>query len=572
MIQLTKQWKIKSCDEETAKKLSEELKIHPLIAKILVSRKIENANDAKQFLNPTLENLANPFLLKDIQKALVRIEEAVQKKEKIVIYGDYDVDGTTGSSLLYLFLKELDAEVDVYIPHRIKEGYGLNSDSLRELHKKGTKLVITVDNGISAVEPSKVAAELKLDLIIIDHHQIPPVLPEALAILNPKQSDCEYPYKELAAVGVAFQVLLALRSYLREKDFFKNRSEPNLKKYLDLVALGTIADVVPLTGQNRVLVKSGLQILTKTENIGIRALKEVAQISGEVTPGQVGFRLGPRINAAGRLHSARLGFELLTSTDEENSHRLAKSLNVANEERQKIEEETLQHAFKRIDEEEIYKKKKSIFIFHPEWHLGVIGIVASRLAERYYLPAIVGVLEGESIRCSARSISGLNMYESLKECETYLERFGGHSHAAGLTIHSKNAGSFWNLFDEKVREKLSENDFIPSVKVDAEISENIDIKFIEELQKLSPFGQGNPEPVFLLKNCQIMDQRVVGNNHLKLTVKVKDSLFDAIGFGMGNFQPENSSFVQLVFTCQINEWQSARKVQLKLVDIPRGLG
>ncbi len=571
MIQITKQWKIKSCDEETAKKLSEELKVHPLIAKILVSRKIENANDAKQFLNPTLENLANPFLLKDIQKALARIEEAIQKKEKIVIYGDYDVDGTTGSSLLYLFLKELNVEVDVYIPHRVKEGYGLNSDSLRELQKKGTKLVITVDNGISAIEPSKVASELKLDLIIIDHHQIPVILPEALAILNPKQSDCEYPYKELAAVGVAFQVLLALRSYLREKDFFKNRSEPNLKKYLDLVALGTIADVVPLTGQNRILVKSGLQVLAKTENFGIRALKEVSQISAEVTPGQVGFRLGPRINAAGRLHSAKMGFELLTSIDEGQARQLAKNLNEANEERQKIEVETVQHAFKKIDDEEIYKNKKSIFIFHPEWHLGVIGIVASRLAEKYYLPTIVGVLEGETVRCSARSISGLNMYETLKECEAYLKRFGGHSHAAGLTIESKNVDFFWNLFDQKVREKLSENDFIPSIRFDAEISEKIDIEFVEELQKLSPFGQGNPEPVFLMKNCQIMDQRIVGNNHLKLTIKMKETFFEAIGFGMGDFKSENLSFVQLLFTCQINEWQSSRKLQLKLVDIPRAL-
>lgn len=571
MIQLTKQWKIKSCNEETAKKLSEELKIHPLIAKILVSRKIGNANDAKQFLNPTLENLANPFLLKDIQKALVRIEEAIQKKEKIVIYGDYDVDGTTGSSLLYLFLKELEAEVEVYIPHRIQEGYGLNSDSLRELHKKGTNLVITVDNGISAVEPSKVAAELKLDLIIIDHHQIPPILPEALAILNPKQNDCEYPYKELAAVGVVFQVLLALRSHLRENNFFKNKSEPNLKKYLDLVTLGTIADVVPLTGQNRILVKSGLQILAKTENVGIRALKEISQISGEVTPGQVGFRLGPRINAAGRLHSARIGFELLTSIDHANAQQLAKSLNIANEERQKIEMETVQHAFKKIENEEICKNRKSIFIFHPEWHLGVIGIVASRLAEKYYLPTIVGVLEGEMIRCSARSISGLNMYETLKECEAYLERFGGHFHAAGLTINSKNADSFRNLFDQKVRGKLSESDFIPSIEFDAEISEKIGIDFVEELQKLSPFGQGNPEPVFLVKNCQIVDQRIVGNNHLKLTIKMKETFFEAIGFGMGDFKSENLSFVQLLFTCQINEWQSSRKLQLKLVDIPRAL-
>jgi single-stranded-DNA-specific exonuclease len=537
-----------------------------------VNRGLKEPDEASRFLNPTLENLANPFQMKDMEKAVLRVARALREGESITLYGDYDVDGTTGSSLLYLFLRELNGKVEVYIPHRLREGYGLNTKALEEIRRKGSQLVITVDNGITSVQEAKFAKELQLDLIIIDHHQVPPTLPIAVAILNPKQKDCDYPYKELAAVGVAFQFALALRNHLRKEGFFQERTEPNLKKYLDLVALGTIADVVPLTGQNRILVKEGLKILSESQNLGIRALKEVSGVRGPVTPGQVGFRLGPRINAAGRLDSARVGFELLTTHDETRARTLAEQLDTANRERQELEEQILREAFERIESQAIHKHRRSILIFDPKWHIGVVGIVASRLVERYHLPTLVGSLEGEKIRCSARSISGFDLFKALQECQNHLEKFGGHRQAAGLTLSIEKKDAFWDAFDQIVRSQLSEEQFVPRIRVDTELeADTINENLVEELQRLAPFGQANPEPIFWAKKIKALEKRQVGTNHLKLTLKANKNLLDAIGFGMGDFVVHDSSSLECVFSCQFNEWQGDRKIQLRLLDFPRNL-
>ncbi len=567
-VRRLKHWILYPDQKDLADLLVKELNLHPFIAQILINRGYSTPEAAQSFLKPTLDKLANPFLMKDMDKAVMRVEKALSSHEKITIYGDYDVDGTTGSALLYLFLKSLGAEVDVYIPHRVQEGYGLNFKALEELKERGRHLIITVDNGIGSVDQARRAQELGLDLIIIDHHQVPPTLPFAVAVLNPKQEGCLYPYKELSGVGVAFQFAMAFRSHLRKLGYFENRLEPNLKQYLDLVALGTIADLVPLTGQNRILVKAGLEVLEWSQNPGIVALKEIAGVRGRVAPGQVGFRLGPRINAAGRLNSARVGFEMLTTTDAAYARKQAIALDDANRERQALEEAIVLEACKRVEEELLPNQKKSIFLFDTNWHVGVVGIVASRLVERYYLPAIIGMLEGESIRCSARSIAGLDLYQVLKESADYLKTFGGHRYAAGLTLLNSNHQQFAQVFDQKVKDRLSEEQFTPIQKVDVIVTDGIDSKLVDQLEVLEPFGQGNAEPVFWGKNLKVSNQRRVGENHLKANIQLGAQLFDLIAFGMADQEDRMSYIQECLFSCEYNEWQGRKSIQLRLLDLP----
>ncbi len=565
-----KRWELYPPQEKRVRVLVEELKVHPVVAQVLCNRGYEDVARAAQFLNPKIEDLENPFLLKDMDKAVFRLEDALLKKEKITVYGDYDVDGTTGSSLLYLFFKELGADVEVYIPHRLQEGYGLNFKALEGLREKGRQLVVTVDNGISSLAEAERARELGLDLIIIDHHQVPPQVPFAVAVLNPKQVGCPYPYKELAGVGVAFQLVMAFRSHLRKKGFFENKPEPNLKKYLDLVTLGTIADLVPLTGQNRILVKLGLEVLSETRNLGLIALKEVSGLSGKINPGQVGFRLGPRINAAGRLDSAQVGFELLTSTDLLQAKALAQRLDQANQERQALEEQIVRQACEKVENEVLPFGLKSIVVADQDWHAGVIGIVASRLVDKYYLPALVGAIEGDRVRYSARSIHGLDLYGALQNCAEHLEKFGGHRHAAGLSLLTQNQKKFSQAFDEYVRGAVREEQFSPCIRVDVLLEpDQIESELISQLETLQPFGQGNPEPVFWTKNFSLCGSRLVGSGHLKLSFKTSQGILESIGFGMAEAEPRLASSLQCVFSCQFNEWNGTKRIQLKLSDFPR---
>lgn len=568
-----KRWISRAKTSVASELISKELLVSPVIAQIIVNRGIESPELAKSFLNPQLSALPNPFLMKDMDKAVLCIEEALRNKRKTVIYGDYDVDGTTGSSLLYLFLKELGMEVDVYIPHRVQEGYGLNLKALEHLKSEKYDLVVTVDNGISSVEEAQRAREIGLDLVIIDHHQVPPQVPFARAILNPKQIACEYPFKELAAVGVVFQFCLAFRNHLRKQGFFATRPEPNLKKYLDLVVLGTIADMVPLQGLNRILVREGLAVLSHSKNIGIQALKEVSGIEGDVSPGQVGFRLGPRINAVGRLDSAKLGFELLTATQPAQAKALAQKLDAANRDRQELQAAVFEEACVKLESGNFLQNKKSILVFDASWHVGVIGIVASKLVERYHLPALVGTQEGDSVRCSARSIGGLNLYDALSESAAHLKKFGGHKQAAGLHFEIQDQENFWKSFDQAVRKQLScEEDFLPHVSFDAELKPNqIQDSLMEELQRLEPFGQGNAEPVFWSPHLRLKSQKIVGEKHLKLVLKAENRDFDAIGFRMEELKVQTNTPLECLFTCEMNEWMGRKKIQLRLLDSPRDL-
>ncbi|MBF0491250.1 MAG: single-stranded-DNA-specific exonuclease RecJ [Deltaproteobacteria bacterium] len=565
-----KRWIFTPQDPKLIQQLSLDLKLSPLLIQILLNRGLSTAEDIQNYLNPELSKLADPFLMKDMAKAVQHIEDALEQKLKITVYGDYDVDGTTGATLLYLLLKDLGANVDVYIPHRVQEGYGLNFKALENLRDQKTDLVITVDNGISSVEEAKRAQELGLKLIIIDHHQVPPQIPMAMAVLNPKQSDCQYPYKELSGVGVAFQLAIALRAHLRKKSFFAFRTEPNLKKFLALVALGTIADVVPLTGQNRILVKAGLEVLSRSEEPGIVALKEVSQVKGKVSPVHVGYRLGPRLNAVGRLESAKLGFDLLVCQDRDEAQKLAQALDAANRERQQIEEQILEEAILKVQKELLPQKRKAILVFEPHWHIGVVGIVASRLAEKFCLPALVGCIEGDTVRCSARSIASLNLFEALGACKDQLLKFGGHHHAAGLTFKVQQATALQDNLDLFINEKLGEEDFIPRLKMDAKLQlSDIDEALMEQLSLLEPFGAGNPEPLFQLDEACVSSAQILQEKHLKILLKDGLRLVESIGFGMFQAYADLPQKISLAFQAQWNEWNGSRRIQLKLGDFPR---
>ncbi len=545
-----------------------ELGISPLTIQVLLNRGISNLNEARRFLSPSLSDLPDPFTMKGMDEAVHRIVQALRKEEKITLFGDYDVDGTTATALLYLFLKNAGARVDFSLPHRVKDGYGLNLEALKNIRFSGTKLLITTDCGISNREEIRWAEENGLEVIVTDHHEVPEKLPPALAILNPKQRDCPYPFKNLAGVGVAFNLVIALRSFLRREGFFKDGKGPNLKEYLDLVALGTVSDVVPLTGANRVLVKYGLRKLGQSNRPGIVALKEISGLeAGPVDTIGINFRLAPRINAAGRLEDALKVVQLLTTEDPAQARQIAAHLNELNSLRQRIEEKILMEAKSMLDSRAA-EKMKSIVLASPGWHPGVIGIVASRLTETYHCPTILIALQEQLGKGSGRSIHPFSLYEGLKACQTWMEGFGGHEQAAGLVIRAECIPGFSQAFEETVAERLAEEDFIPSLTIDALTNlEPLNESLISELEGLAPFGTGNPEPILGLENLTILSSRLVGKNHLRLRIQEGRVIREAIGFGMGYWHPLSEEGMKMAFVPQLNIFQGRRSLQMKIVDL-----
>lgn len=564
---MQKRWLLQSCDEDIARHLEGQLGVSPILARLLAQRNIRDVEAAERFLQPSLAHLPEPELLLGMDKAVARLLRALRDKEKIVIYGDYDVDGTTATALLTEFFQDLGAEVDYYIPHRLREGYSLNAGALKKIREQGAKVVITVDNGISAVAEAEVARDLGLDLIVTDHHEIPPRLPEAFAILNPKQAGDAFPGKELAGVGVAFYLLIALRKALREAGMLGDR-EPNLRRALDLVAVGTVADMAPLKGVNRILVREGLKVLSRTARPGLKALKEVAGVDGEVSADQVGFRLGPRINAVGRLDDAAFGVKLLLSRSEAEALELARRLDRANIERQDLEDEIAREACARVEAERLFERRRSLVLFHEDWHPGVVGIVASRLVEKYYLPSIVLSRDKDGLKGSARSIRNLNLVETLRDCSEHLSKFGGHYYAAGLSLARERLEAFSDAFDAAVRSRLKDEDFQPSLKLDADSRlAAIDAALLEEIRRLEPFGLGNPEPVLRLSGLRVRESRIVGEKHLRLRVGEGKAAFGAIGFRLAEKLPALDSEVDVACIPGWNEWNGSKNIQLRLVDL-----
>ena len=566
--QSKKRWRVREPELVLQKTLAASLNISTITSQLLINRGISDIQQAERFLSSTLSDIRSPFGMKGMKEGVERVLKALHNKEKIAIYGDYDVDGITSTSILLMFLKSAGVNVSYYIPERIAEGYGLNADAISKLAERGVALLITVDCGISDHPEVKLAKELGMDVIVTDHHEVPDYLPPAYAIINPKQSGCPFPFKNLAGVGVAFNFIIALRATLRDEGFWKEKEVPNLKEYLDLVALGTIADVVPLVDENRIFVKYGLMELTASTKPGIIALKEISGLNDvPINAGMVGYRLAPRINAAGRVGKGVDGVRLLTSESYDEAASIAKLLDDGNKERQGLEEVILREATEMVESGLIFDRK-SIVLASESWHPGVIGIVASRIAEKYYRPTVMIALKNGIGKGSARSIHSFMLYEGLKECSHLLNEFGGHDYAAGLSINEENIEKFRDAFERVASNKLSDEDMVPEMDIDATMDLNdVTEGLVKELDNLAPFGEANPEPLLCSTGLGIADCKVVGNNHLKMRVKQGRTVRDAIGFGMGNLNLSPGINLDTAFIPQINLWNGGKSIQLKLKDV-----
>jgi len=562
-----RRWVEARADGEGAARLAGALGLHPLAAGVLAGRGYAAPAEAEAFLAARLQDLPDPHSMKGMEAAVARLVRAIEGGEKIACYGDYDVDGVTSTALLAGFLRAAGAEVVTYVPHRLVEGYGLNVAAVEKLAAAGVHLLVTLDCGITAAAEVRAATALGVDAVVVDHHTVPVELPAAAAILNPHQAGCGYPSKDLAAVGVTFALAMALRRALRERGRFgAARPEPNLRDALDLVALGTVADVVPLVGANRILVRWGLEVLARGRRPGVRALKKVAGIA-EGTPvsaGQVGFRLGPRINAAGRLDDAGRGVRLLLSADPREADALAAELDRENQARQEIERRILEQATEDALAR-VRAGERGLVLARDGWHAGVVGIVASRIAERFHRPAVlVALSEGEG-KGSGRSVEGFHLYDALAACAPHLSRFGGHRHAAGLTVERGRLDAFRAAFEAEARARLAEEDLVPRCRIDGWVAEgDVTARAAEDLARLGPFGAGHPEPVFALRGAASRARTVGAEGaHLKLAL----GRLDAIGFGMGERLAACAGPLEAAFTIGFDEWDGARRLQLKLRDV-----
>lgn len=511
--------------------LADSLNISETLARALILRGIKNFHDAKIFFRPSLEYLHDPFLMSGLDLATLRVIDAVTSNQKILIYGDYDVDGTCSTALMFMFLKELGANVEYFIPSRLKEGYGISYEGIEHVKNNNAELMISVDCGITAIEEASFIKSLGIDLIICDHHQPKETLPDAYAVLDPLKPGCNYPFKYLSGAGVAFKLIqgIAERIGRRELPF----------EYLDLVALAGAADIVPLTDENRILVKTGLEQINSRPRPGILALIECSKLSaGTLNSGQVVFTIAPRINAVGRLSDASVAVELLITKDQNRANELAQILEADNRERRKIDEDTLLEAVAKVDE----LNGDDVIVLHDsEWHPGVIGIVASRLVEKYYKPAVLLTTIDGIAKGSARSTPQFNIYDALKECEDTLIHFGGHKAAAGLAVEVENIDLFRKKLNRIVKEKISGNDSLPIIAIDSCVKfGELSPKFFRIIDQFSPFGPGNMRPVFLAEDVSVAGYpRAVGNDgkHLLLSLKQNgcDKVFDAIGFDLGEY-------------------------------------
>lgn len=546
--------------------LQRALGVSRLASEALLRRDLDSMEDVQSFLQARLSSMPDPYLMADMGKAVERLARAVCEGEGISVHGDYDVDGVTGTALLVETLRSFGARVDYSIPLRLRDGYGVSLSALETCVTNGSVLAVTVDCGISAHAQAKRAAELGLDLIITDHHQPPDILPEALAILNPSRIDCPFPFKNLAGVGVVFMLLVALRKHLREIGYRSDLPEPDLRFGLDLVALGTIADIVPLKGLNRALTKAGLELLSHSGRAGLQALKKVSGVE-KVTCGTVGFRLAPRINAAGRLEDAAIGVELLLEPSVSGAMPAAELLDSVNRDRQAIEQQTLEQADERWQQQS-GGATHSIVLADERWHPGVIGIVASRLVEKYHRPTILIALNEGVGKGSGRSIKGLHLYRALQDCQAYLQAFGGHEYAAGLTIDASKVEDLSQQFEIIARQHLQPEDLLPRLFHDGEVYlEELDLDSIDELTRLAPFGPGNPQPVYLARGVHVQSVQLLGGSHLRFLACQGGCGLPCVAFGMGALQDRLSGPQDILFTPQRNEWRGKSSMQLQIRDI-----
>ncbi len=545
--------------------LSREWGFPPLMVQLLHNRGIVESEEVKRFLYPSLKHLQDPFLMKGMDMAVQRITEAISRKERILIYGDYDVDGISATTLLLQFLRSSGVSAYFYIPHREKEGYGLNKSSLNKAVEMGIDLVITCDCGISCIQEINYANSLGLDVIVTDHHRVKEKVPSAYAVLDPHQPDCSYPFKELAGVGVAFKLIQALAQKSSSK-----KVEP--WDYLDLVAMGTIADVVSLKGENRILVKFGLERLNQTSNLGLRALIEIAGLDGkEIKGGHIGFILAPRLNACGRLSLSRKAVRLLLSTSWGEAIKLARDLDAENRQRQKIEGSMRREADKLLPE----TKESVIILTKDGWHPGLIGLLASYVREKYFRPAVIFSPQGDVARGSARSIPKFSIFNALQECEDLLLSFGGHKMAAGMMIPIKNIAILKDRLNELAEETLSSEDLVPVHLIDARVSlEELESKFFEDMELLSPYGSDNPQPLFLGEGLSPFSSPEFNKKFVKAVIGTKEGgeRFEAIAFSLSEEGKRimRSGDIDMIFTPTINRWKGRETLQLEIKDVRGG--
>jgi single-stranded-DNA-specific exonuclease len=566
----TTQWRLSRISKDTWDKLAMDLGVHPIVSQILASRDILTSEDGARYLTPSLKDLHNPFLMKDMEKGVHRLAKAIYNREKIMIYGDYDADGITSVVVLLKFLRELTSTVDYYIPDRLTEGYSLNIAAVERMKAEGVSLLITVDCGISDYDQITHAQTLGIDTIILDHHEVSGTVPDAVAAINPHQADCQFPFKHLAAVGIVFNFLIAFRGTLRKEGFWNGKTYPNLKEYLDLVALGTIGDIVPLIDENRIFAKIGLGIITEERRVGLKALKEICGIDSQsVDAAKASYNLIPRINAPGRIASPQDAVQLLMTDDLEEARQIARKLDTHNRKRQDIEKAILKEIIDDI-EGSMSHEKGHVFVYaSANWHPGVIGIVASRLVDRYYRPSILISLKDGIGKGSGRSIADFDIYQGLKKCDSLLLSYGGHRYAAGISIREEDVAHFAHLLEEIVKTDTKESDFVSQTVIDAQCDlKDINHSLLTEIDRLAPFGTCNPEPVLCVRNVNIASPAVVGNNHLRMRINSDGISCNSIWFSKGHYvQAISGSPVDIVFTPQINNWNGSSDIQLKMRDI-----
>ena len=563
---MLKRWLLRQADEAAVAGLAAALRLPPLIARLLAHRGLGDPEAARRYLSCSLRaDLPSPFLMTGMDKAAERLANAVAERELIGVWGDYDVDGTTGTATIICFLREIGAEPVYYIPHRIGEGYGINVEGLKQLRERGVRVLISVDCGVSNYKEIEYAAALGIDVIVVDHHQPPEPLPPALAILNPHQPDCTFPDKGLCGAGLAFYLCIGLRAKLRDLGRFKS-AEPDLRTCLDVVTLGTIADMVPLKGVNRVLSRRGLEVMGGSTRPGIVALKKVAGVrDGDITAGQVGFRLGPRINAAGRMDAALKVVQMLTTTSSDEAMKIAEELDVHNRERQATEAKVLDAALAMAGDE--IGERRSLILGDDGWHPGVLGIVASRIVEKFHRPTVVvGFQNGEG-KGSGRGIRGFHMVEGLRSCADLLEKFGGHEYAGGLTIRRDKFAAFAERFEEHARQALAPEDLKPFVEVDAQLDFSaIGTDLLKQLGALEPFGIGNPEPVFMSRGVEIVERKSISGG-ARLKLRQGGKTLGAVAFGLGDRLPETADArIDIVYRVNENEWNGTYALELRIID------
>ena len=542
--------------------MSEALKISKLLSVILCVRGF-TVKSASDFLNKDLSCIYDPYLLKDMDKGVKRIRQALCNNEIITVYGDYDADGVTSCSLLVKALKKLNGNVNYYIPERETEGYGINNSSIEHIKNRGTSLIITVDCGITAISECEYAKSLGIDMVITDHHECSDSVPEAVAVIDAKQKDCEYPFKHLAGVGVAFKLVQAL---------FRDTvgTEELIDEYSDLVTIGSIADIVPLVGENRVICHFGLKSISNTKNQGIRALVDVSGLDiNKIDATKIGFVIAPKINAVGRLEDATRAIKLFLSEDYDEAYKIASELHGYNKMRQEIETEILEEADKQL--KKYYLNDKIAVLDNKNWHHGVVGIVASRLTKRYFKPCIMISPGTEGLyKGSGRSISGFSLYDALDYSKDTLKSFGGHELAAGLVIEKNNIQKFRKKINEYAEKNMSSDILVNKITADCELrGRHLNLASAEELSKLQPYGTENAQPVFYIKNMTVANSYKIGNNkqHLRLQL-IKDGVkVDAVAFGMGDRNITFNSVISVMCNLDVNEFRNERNLQLKIIDI-----